>query len=128
MIRIRFADSDCQACPVRQQCTHSPSQGRHLTLRPREHHAALQAARQRQSTPQFKDTYAARAGVEGTLSQGVRNCALRRSRYIGLAKTRLQHLLAATAINLTRVGAWLMNRPRARTRRSAFAALAPALS
>lgn len=128
VIHIRFARTDCQACPVRQQCTHSLNQARHLTVRPRDQHEALQAARQRQTTEQFKDAYAARAGVEGTLSQGVRDCNLRRSRYIGLAKTRLHHLLAATAINLIRVGTWLANRPRAQTRRSSFAALAPAPS
>ena len=128
VIRIHFARTDCQACPVHPQCTHSPHQGRRLTVRPRDQHEALQAARQRQTTEPFKDAYAARAGVEGTLSQGVRDCNLRRSRYIGLVKTRLHHLLAATAINLLRIGAWLAGRPRAKTRRSAFVALAPALS
>jgi transposase len=128
VIRIQFARTDCQACPVHPQCTLSPHRGRRLTVRPRDQHEALQAARQRQTTEPFKDAYAARAGVEGTLSQGVRDCNLRRSRYIGLAKTRLHHLLAATAINLLRIGAWLAGRPRAKTRRSAFAALAPALS
>ncbi len=128
VIRIQFARTDCQACPVRPQCTQSPHQGRRLTVRPRDQHEALQAARQRQTTEPFKDAYTARAGVEGTLSQGVRTCDLRRSRYIGLAKTRLHHLLAATAINLLRIGAWLAGRPRAKTRRSAFAALAPVLS
>jgi transposase len=128
VIRIHFARTDCQVCPVHPQCTHSPHQGRRLTVRPRDQHEALQAARQRQTTEPFKDAYAARAGVEGTLSQGVRDCNLRRSRYIGLVKTRLHHLLAATAINLLRIGAWLAGRPRAKTRRSAFAALAPALS
>ena len=33
----------------------------------------------------------ARAGVEGSLSQGVRIAGLRQARYIGLAKTHLQH-------------------------------------
>lgn len=127
VIHIRFAPSDCQTCPVRPQCTHAPSPARRLTLRPQDQHEALQAARQRQTTAPFKQAYAARAGVEGTLSQAVRNTDLRRSRYIGLAKTRLHHLLAATAINLSRVGAWLAGLPRARTRQSAFAALAPAL-
>ncbi len=128
VIRIPFARTDCQACPVHPQCTQSPHRGRRLTVRPRDLHQALQAARQRQTTAPFKAAYAARAGVEGTLSQGVRDGDLRRSRYIGLAKTRLHHLLAATAINLLRIGAWLAGRPRAKTRRSAFAALAPALS
>jgi len=128
VIRISFDRHDCQTCTVRPRCTHAQNQGRRLTLRPRDHHEALQVARQQQTTTPFKKAYAARAGVEGTLSQGVRACNLRRSRYIGLAKTRLQHLLAAAAINLSRVGVWLVGRPRAKTRQSTFAALAPALS
>ena len=51
---------------------------------------------------------------------------LRRTRYRGLAKTWLLHLLIASALNLLRIAAWLAERPRARTRTSAFAALAPA--
>ncbi|WP_190273142.1 transposase, partial [Methylorubrum extorquens] len=45
---------------------------------------------------------------------------LRRSRYLGLAKTHLQHLLTAAAINLGRLAAWIDDAPTARTRRSAF--------
>jgi len=64
-----------------------------------------------------------RAGIEGTISQGVRAFHLRRSRYVGLAKTHLQHLLIAAAIDLARVHAWLVGDPRAQTRRSSFSAL-----
>ena len=45
---------------------------------------------------------------------------------IGLAKTRLQHLLIATALNFVRMAVWLAEIPLAQTRRSAFAALATA--
>jgi len=45
---------------------------------------------------------------------------LRRSRYIGLAKTHLQHVLTAAAINLSRINDWLSGTPRARTRQSTF--------
>ncbi len=50
---------------------------------------------------------------------------LRHARYIGLAKTHLQHLITAAAANVLRVVAWLDDISRAFTRRSAFAALAP---
>ena len=45
---------------------------------------------------------------------------------IGLTKTRLIHVLVAAARDVLRVAAWLAEEPLARTRRSAFAALAPA--
>jgi transposase len=69
--------------------------------------------------------YGRRAGIEGTLSQGVRAFGLRRTRYRGLPKTHLQHVATAAAINVDRIVAWLDERPRAKTRTSRFAALAP---
>jgi transposase len=125
VINIRFAHADCVACPVRPDCVHSP-RPRTLTIRPRAQYEALQAARQRQTADTFKARYAVRAGVEGTISQGVRLGDLRRSRYVGLPKTRLLHLLIATALNYVRTAAWFAETPLARTRLSAFATLAPA--
>ncbi|HEU5374714.1 MAG TPA: transposase [Ktedonobacteraceae bacterium] len=61
-----------------------------------------------------------RAGVEATISQGVRAFDLRRSRYVGMPKTHLQHLAIATAINLVRLVGWLDGTPLAPTRVSAF--------
>jgi len=124
VINIRFAQADCRACPVRTQCTHSETQARTITIRTRDQHEALQAARQRQTTEAFKEQYAARAGIEGTISQAVRVADLRRSRYIGRAKTHLQNLATAAALNLLRVAAWLAEVPWAPTRQSPFAALA----
>ncbi len=101
-------------------------------MRDRDPYEALQAVRQRQQTELFKAQYAHRAGVEGTigypLGEGRRMGDLRRSRYIGLDKTRLMHLLLAAAINFMRVAAWLAEIPRSRTRQSAVAALAGAAS
>ena len=64
-----------------------------------------------------------RAGVEGTLSQGVRGFGLRRCRYIGLAKARLQHVATAAAINVYRLSDWFGDAPRAMTRTSPFVRL-----
>ncbi|MFB8033441.1 IS1182 family transposase [Streptomyces sp. NPDC056004] len=125
VIRVRFNKSDCRPCPVREQCTTS-SVGRRLTLRPRAEHEALRQARADQDTDTWKERYKTRAGVEGTVSQAVQRCGLRRSRYLGLAKTALQHQLTGAAINLARIDAHLTDTPRARTRTSRFAALRPA--
>jgi transposase len=122
VINIRFAHTDCVACPQRAQCV-SSSRSRALTIRDRPAYEAVAQARQRQSTEAFKHTYAKRAGIEGTLSQGVRLGDLRRTRYIGLPKTRLLHLLIATALNLVRTAAWLAETPLAHTRTPPFVAL-----
>jgi transposase len=125
IINIRFDYADCRDCPVRQRCVSSDRE-RALAIRPQPLYEALHDARQRQHTPEFRARYHARAGIEGTFSQCVSIGDLRRTRYRGLAKTRLLHLLIATALNFHRVAAWLAERPRAQTRVSAFARLAPA--
>jgi transposase len=121
---VRFARKDCTPCAYRAHCTKAKTEPRILGRQAREHDEALQTARQRQTTEAFRRQYAARAGIEGTHEQAIRRCGLRRSRDIGRAKTYLQHVITATAINVVRVAAWLARTPRANTRRSAFAALA----
>ena len=91
--------------------------------RPRDQYEALQAARSSESSPEFRAEYARRAGIEGTISHGVRTCGLRRSRYAGEAKTHLQHLATAAAINVIRISNWLLEKPRETTRTSRFADL-----
>jgi transposase len=125
VFQITFAARDCSPCPVRALCTHAAKQPRFLMIRPEQTYTKLTEARMRQQTPAFKEEYGKRAGIEGTLSQGVRAFELRRCRYVGEAKTRLQHLMIAVALNVVRLFAWSQQRPREQTRRSRFAALAP---
>jgi IS5 family transposase len=94
-----------------------------LTLHPQAHEEAFRAAREREQTPEFALASAQRAGVESAHAQGVRRCGLRRSRYVGLPKTHLQHVLTAVALNLMRLGKWLAGAPLAPTRQSTFARL-----
>jgi len=122
----RFARKDCTPCPLRPQCTRSKTEPRIIGLQTRAQHEALQAARHRQTTEQFRLRYAARAGIEGTHAQAIRRCGLRRCRYIGLAKAHLQHVLTAVAVDLVRLSEWWAGTPLAETRYSPFAALKPA--
>ena len=124
VIRVEFRKSHCSACPVRNQCTRAKVRPRGLTLMIQEDYEALANARQRQKTAEFKKEYSLRSGIEGTISQGIRGFNLRQSRYIGLAKTHLQHILTAAAINLERIYAWLEEIPLAKTRISHFEKMA----
>ena len=99
-----------------------------MGLQAQEQYEALHAARQRQTTAAFQEQYASRAGIESTHAQGIRRCGLRQSRYIGLAKTHLQHLATAAALNVVRIGEWLAGTPHAPTRCSPFARLKEALA
>lgn len=120
-----FSRATCQPCPARAQCTRSTAHGRHLHLRPQTQHEAIQQARATHGTATFRERYKARMGIEGTVSQAVRAFGLRRSRYVGQAKTHLQMVATAVAINFERLVDYLRgDRPMAE-RQSAFAALAP---
>src|ERR671924_772325 len=121
-----FSRQDCHACPARPLCTQAQQQGRRVRLPPQDQYEALTAARAWYASEEGIQSYQQRAGVEGTLSQGVRAFGLRRTRYRGVPKTHLQHVAIAAAINIDRIVAWLDERPRAKTRTSRFAALAPA--
>jgi transposase len=134
-ILAKFLKSDCQICPSKNLCTRRRVYGhRELTFSLQEEHMALQEGRRYQKTPEFKERYAKRAGIEGTISQAVYAIGMRRCLYRGLAKTHLQHVLTACAINIKRVVDWLEEKPRAvsrrrrllfaQTRKSRFAALA----
>jgi transposase len=124
VIKIKFSTTDCQACPSRSLCTQSIRHTRRtVTIRPREQYLALKQRREQEETKEFKQVYAKRAGIEGTISQGVRVMGLRRSRYIGQEKTHLQHVATAAALNLVRSLAWFNGVPRAQTRCSPFARL-----
>jgi len=128
LVAVQFDPDDCRGCPLRPRCTQAKTGPRTLRLRPREQHEALQTARRRQLTEAFKQLYAVRAGIEGALSQGVRAFGLRAARYRGQAKTYLQHLLVAVAMNIVRVAAWAEGIPRAQTRQSSFARLVAAVT
>lgn len=74
-------------------------------------------------TKDFQARYALRAGIEGTIRQGVAITGMRRARYRGLDKTRMEHTYAAVALNLIRLGAWWNCHPLDRTRTSHLAYL-----
>ena len=123
VIHIRFSKSDCRICSLQPQCTHSQPPRRTFTVQPQQQQLALQAAREREKTDAFKKQYARRAGIEGTISLGVRSFDLRRTRYIGLAKTHLQHVLIACGMNLMRLARWLSGETATQPRPTAFARL-----
>lgn len=120
-VKVRFSSLDCSVCAAKELCTRSPQ--RSVGFLPREQYEALEQARKAHGSPEGKERYKRRAGIEGTLSQGVRGFGLRRSRYRGLAKTHLQNMAIGAAINIDRLVNWLNDAPLAKTRSSRFKAL-----
>src|SRR5690606_22270777 len=119
-----FDIKDCLPCPVRQHCSPAKNVGRTLSLYPQEQYEAQLNARKRQQTEEFKKLYAGRAGIQSTLSQGTRRTGMRTARYIGLARTHLQHTASAAAMNFARLFAWLQGERPTDTWVSPFRALA----
>ncbi len=124
IVTARFSPHDCLTCPARAKCVRSEAgRPRALLLRPQAQQEALQQSRHQMSSPAGRQEYRKRAGIEGTLSQGVRRSDLRHARYRGLAKTHLQHVATAAALNIVRVVNHLDKKPLAHTRVSRFARL-----
>ncbi len=125
VIGIKFPRKACRKCQFRHLCTRSKTEPREITLRPKDEHLAIVKRRKQQETKTWSKKYNCRAGIEGTISQGVRGFGLRSARYVGLDKVHLQHILTATAMNGIRLFAWFEGVPLAQTRVSSFAKLAP---
>lgn len=123
-IHTKFSRTDCAKCSVNKLCTkNGEKNSRKLAFLPREEYELLATSRIEQRTPEWKQLYNKRAGIEGTFSQGVRSIGMRRSRYRGLQKTHLQNIAVACAINLQRLSDYWSGVPPGETRTSAFARL-----
>jgi transposase len=125
VIKVKFSTKDCRRCDHVMPCIRSKKRypRRTLTIRPQPQYQALQTARQREATEAFQAEYARRAGIEGTISRETRSLRLRRTRYIGLRRVHLGHILAAVGLNVLRLGEWLLEVARAKTRITPFARL-----
>lgn len=120
---VKFSRTTCGPCPVRDRCTTGKAGYRQLSLHPKAMTEALRTARADQAGRDWQADYALRSGVEGTIRQAVAVTGSRRARYRGIAKTHLEHVYAAVALNLIRLHAWWHGRPLDRTRTSHLARL-----
>jgi transposase len=99
--RIEWNGATCDTCSLRGQCISSGQ--RHRTIVVGDLHLLLQARRREMQTDAFKEEMHRRNGIEGTQSEMVRGYGLRRARYRGKAKVRLQNWLIGAACNLRRL-------------------------
>jgi len=97
--RIEFS-THCHECPLSGQCVGQNQE--HRTILVGEHHSHLQARRQEQKTEAFQEKAKHRNAIEGTQSEMVRGHGLRRARYRGKAKVRLQNYFIGAACNAKR--------------------------
>ncbi len=97
-----FSRSDCSPCPLRAQCTKSPTRARHLQIT--EKTETLWRLRTHQKTKRFRRRYRKRVVVEHRIGRMIQLGA-RQARYFGKTKTGFQIALIATVANLMLVAA-----------------------
>jgi hypothetical protein len=98
---VAFASEHCDVCPLRDRCPVKPGRQRHylrFTLK------ALRTAerRAREHTPEFKDKYRWRSGIESTFSEMDKTTGVKRLRVRGLSAVGYCARLKAIGVNLFR--------------------------
>jgi len=93
-----FSKETCEKCSRKEECTKAKRTGRTVSVGPHEEY--LQKARKIQKTDEFKKVYnKRRPPVERKIAELIRH-GLRKTRYIGKRKSRLQALFTASVVNL----------------------------
>ena len=101
-----FSKRSCRGCARKTTCPTMPGKkGRYL----RYDDKALRLARRRLlvETPEFRDRYRFRAGIEGTMSQLDRRTGIKNLRVRGLSRVSFAAHLKAAGINILRAAAFL---------------------
>ena len=98
---VAFASEHCSVCPLLDQCPVKPGKKRHYlrfdlkTLR-------IATRRAREHTPEFKDKYRWRSGIESTFSEMDKKTGVKRLRVRGLSSVGYCARLKAIGVNLFR--------------------------
>ena len=96
-----FPKEVCQTCSRKNECTNAKNTGRTIRIGPNEEY--LQKMRERQKTKEFKEIYnKRRPPIERKIAELICH-GLRKTRYRGKRKSRLQALFTGTAVNLKRI-------------------------
>jgi transposase len=103
LIVARFTKSQCQPCPVRAKCTTSRDSARNVGFPPEALLELQLRNRAERLEPAWHKRYATRSGIEGTICEFAHGHGMRHCRYRGQAKTHLQHVLTAIAVNIERL-------------------------
>src|SRR4030043_1289033 len=99
-----FVLEECQDCPRREECPVVPGK-RHFYLRYDRKAVRLAQRRAREETPEFRDRYRFRAGIEGTISPYAARTGVNGPRGRGLEAVRFCATLKATGVNIFRATA-----------------------
>ncbi len=99
-----FELGGCESCPRRRDCPVVPGK-RHFYLRYDRKAVRLARRRAREGTPEFRDRYRFRAGIEGTISAYEARTGVKQLRVRGFEAVRFCATLKATGVNIFRASA-----------------------
>ena len=104
---FKFDKKKCLGCPLREKCIPKDKEGgftmfyRRVQV-PLRYDAVIKDS-ERIKTPEFEEAKNKRFKVERRFATMVKNHGLRRTRYIGLARTKIHIIMANTASNIVRM-------------------------
>jgi hypothetical protein len=98
---VAFASEHCDVCPLRERCPVRPGRKRHY-LRFNLKTLRIAARRAKEHTPEFKDKYRWRSGIESTFSGMDKMTGVKRLRIRGLSAVGYCARLKAIGVNLFR--------------------------
>ena len=98
---VAFDSEDCNVCPLRERCPVKPGRKRHY-LRFDLKALRIAARRTREHTPEFKEKYRWRSGIESTFSGMDKQTGIKHLRVRGLDAVGYCARLKAIGVNLFR--------------------------
>jgi hypothetical protein len=98
---VAFDSEHCVICPQRERCPVKPGRKRHY-LRFNLKALRIASRRAREHTPEFKDKYRWRSGIEATMSEMDKKTGVKRLRVRGLSAVGYCARLKAIGVNLFR--------------------------
>jgi hypothetical protein len=114
---VHFDTTVCDSCPQQSACPVKRQKNR-CTLSYDAKSLRLARRRKQEQTPEFKELYRYRAGVEATMSDLDRVTGLKHLRVRGMTQVRVAATLKATGLNIRRAAAFRSRggRPKSRAR------------
>jgi transposase len=101
--KYSFKASQCAGCPLRGDCLQNPQSKRGRKVTKNDYEGEYSRARQKVGTEQYKQTRRQHPKVERKLGEMARHQGMRRARYRGRGKVRIQAVLTALVVNVKRM-------------------------
>jgi hypothetical protein len=109
--KYTFARDHCATCPLQARCLKQLAKAHGRIVVVNDYAAEYRAARQKATTPGYRQVRHEHGAIERKLAEVVRQHDGRRARYRGRARNRIQYLLTGLVINVKRMVRLLLGAP-----------------